>query len=64
MTRVSKRQHVHFYLDEDIFAKMETVAQLKGTTRSELIRTACREYLIREAAKAKADSQTIQEISK
>lgn len=55
---------MNFYFDEKIFEGMRRVAELKNTTYSELIRTACREYLVREAAKASADSKTIMEIVK
>lgn len=63
-TSVGNRSHVHFYLDEQIFEGMKLVAARRNTTYSELIRTACREYLVREAAKAAAESKIISEIKK
>lgn len=62
-TKVGNREHVHLFMDEAVINGIKTVAQLKNTTASELIRIACREYLIREAAKASSDNKTIQEIT-
>ena len=63
-TSVGNRAHVHFYLDEQILDGLRRVAMLRNTTYSELIRTACREYLVREDAKAAAESKTLSEIKK
>jgi hypothetical protein len=63
-TSVGNRAHVHFYLDEPILEGMKRVAVLRNTTYSELMRVACREYLVREAAKAAAESKTLSEIGK
>jgi hypothetical protein len=63
-TNVGNRVRCNFYFDEKIFEGLRRVAELKNTTYSELIRVACREYLVREAVKATADSKTITELSK
>lgn len=62
-TSIGKRVRVNFYFDEQVFDGLRAVAVLKGTTYSELIRVACREYIIREAQKAQAGSQVIKELT-
>jgi hypothetical protein len=53
---------INFYFDEKTFEGMRRVADLRNTTYSELIRIACREYLVREVNKAIADHKAITEI--
>lgn len=63
-TAVGSRVRINFYFDEQVFEALRTIAALKNVTYSELIRTACHEYVVREANKAKADRATITEVSK
>jgi metal-responsive CopG/Arc/MetJ family transcriptional regulator len=66
MSRVAigHRRLLHFYIDVQVYNALTKVAGFSGTTRSELIRTACREYLVRSARKARADSNTVEGIQK
>ena len=57
-----RQQLVHFYVHPKIFEAIKRVAELRSTTYSEVLRQACRDYLVREAAKATAESKTITEI--
>jgi hypothetical protein len=63
-TKVGSREHVHFYMDGEVFAAIRRIAELKGTTYSELIRLACRQYVIREAEKAVADVNSVKRMKK
>jgi hypothetical protein len=47
--RIGDRLRINFYFDAQIFEAMQKIAALQNTTYSELIRVACREYVIREA---------------
>ena len=61
---VGERIRVNFYFDEQVLSGLKNIAAIKNTTYSELIRVACREYVIREGAKAIADQSVVKEISK
>lgn len=63
-TAVGNRTRVNFYFDDQIFEAMKKLAELKNLSYSELIRLACREYVVREGAKAIADGKVIREIVK
>lgn len=63
-TSIGKRVRVNFYYDEPVFDALKKIAIFKGTTYSELIRVATREYIVREAAKAQAGAQVIEELTK
>lgn len=63
-TSVGNRVRINFYFDEQVFEAMRKLAEIRGVTYSELIRTACHEYVVREGAKAIADRKVIQETSK
>ena len=63
-TAVGTRVRVNFYFDTPMFDAMRRVAALKNTTYSELIRVACREYLVREIESAVKTDQGIREIGK
>ncbi len=58
------RTRVNFYFDTEVFDGMKWLAVLKGTTYSELIRQACREYIARHTAQAETDKQQLQELNK
>jgi len=62
-THIGKRERINFYFDEQVLLGLKKIAELKNTTYSELIRTACLEYVLREGAKAIADREVVQGIS-
>lgn len=53
---------MNFYFDEEILRGMKALAILKGTTYSEMIRVACREFVVREGAKAMQDRDLIKRV--
>ncbi len=61
-TKIGERVRVNFYFDSQVFEAMQKLAELHNTTYSELIRVACREYVVREGTKALEDRQVIREI--
>lgn len=63
-TAVGSRVRINFYFDEQVFEALRRIAVNKNVTYSELIRTACMEYVIREARQSEADRKTVQEVSK
>jgi hypothetical protein len=63
-TPVGDRHSIHFFIDRSVLDMLKKVAELKNTTYSELIRTACREYLLREAVRVKSDRATLKELAK
>lgn len=63
-TRVGERVRINFYFDSQVFEAMRKLAVLKNVTYSELIRAACREYVIREGQKAINDAAIIKETRK
>lgn len=63
-TPVGKRERINFYFDEQILEAMKKLALLNNTTYSELIRIACREYVVREGQKAIDSGAIIREVRK
>jgi hypothetical protein len=63
-TRVGERVRINFYFDSQVFEAMRKLAVLKNVTYSELIRAACREYVVREGQKAISDAAIIKETRK
>lgn len=63
-TAVGSRVRINFYFDEQVFEALRKIAVLKNVTYSELIRTACHEYVVREAIKAQTDKAIINEVAK
>jgi hypothetical protein len=61
-TAVGTRVRVNFYFDTAMFDGLRRLAGLKNTTYSELIRVACREYLVRETEAAIRADKAIKEI--
>jgi hypothetical protein len=58
-TNVGQRERINLYMAADWLAGLKKLAALKNTTYSELIRVACREYILREGPKAMVEAQTI-----
>jgi len=63
-TRVGDRERINFYFDKQVLGALKKLASLKNTTYSELIRVACREYVVREGQKAINDGSIIKEVRK
>jgi predicted transcriptional regulator len=61
-TDVGDRSRLNFYLDNQVFDSLRSLALQRNTTYSELIRQACREYLVREGSKTAEENQTIKGI--
>jgi metal-responsive CopG/Arc/MetJ family transcriptional regulator len=62
-TAVGDRIRIGFYFDTQILDALQKIAALKNTSYSELIRVACREYVIREAPGAMAASTAIRNLN-
>jgi hypothetical protein len=64
VTRISinERERINFYFDKTLFDGLRRLATLKHTTYSELIRVACREYIIRETDPAVRADSTIRRL--
>jgi len=60
--KIGARKAFHLYMDENVINAIHAIAAVKNTTPSELIRVACRDYLVREGAKAIAERTAIEEI--
>ena len=60
--RIGDRLRINFYFDAQIFEAMQKIAKLQNTTYSELIRIACREYVIREAPAVMRGATAISEV--
>lgn len=58
----SDRTKVSYYLPTKLIAALKRMAELKGTTYSDLIRQACTEFVVREAPKVMADRKAIDEM--
>lgn len=63
-TRIGNRERINFYFDEQILEALKNLAIMKNTSYSELIRVACREYVVREGQKAINDGSIITEVRK
>lgn len=55
---------MNFYFDTEVFDGMKALARLTGTTYSELIRQACREYIARHTAQAAQSNQQLKDLIK
>lgn len=61
-TKIGDRVRINFYFDAQVFDAMKKIALLKNVTYSEGIRTACREYVVREGQKAIDSGQIIKDV--
>ena len=59
---VGNRERVNLYLDRAYLDAMKKLASLRNTTYSELIRTAVRDFIVREAPKAMQEINAIKEV--
>lgn len=57
MTRPSTgKKKVNFYLDERVVEGLRRIGEARGITVSELIRLACRQYMLAEGGKVVQES--------
>lgn len=57
------RVKVNVYLQVKILSGLKKLAQIKGTSYSELIRVACHEYILREGPKVIAEHKEMEHIT-
>lgn len=53
---------INIYFNEQVLEALKKLALVKGTTYSELIREACRSYVLDEGPKLVAGNKTMKEI--
>jgi hypothetical protein len=61
-TKVGERVRINFYFDAEIFEALKQIAVLNNVTYSELIRMACREFVVREGPAAIAGKKIIKQV--
>jgi len=65
MTRASAgNDKINIYFNAKVLAAMKRLALARGTTYSELIREACREFVLREGPKVLSDDKAVKEMTK
>lgn len=63
MVRTSTGQvRINFHIQPDVLAALKRIASLRGTTYSDLIRLACREYVLAHAKQAARDHNELKEV--
>ena len=58
------RCRLNLYFDQRVFEAMRRIAEARGTTYSELIREACREYVLANGGRVVKESVTMKELTK
>lgn len=53
------RERVNFHIQPEVLEALKRLATMRGTTYSELIRAACRQYVLSAAAEIKRDATQI-----
>lgn len=65
MTRHSAgNTKINIYFNERVLDALRKLAAAKGTTYSELIRSACETYVLKEGPKIVTDTRAIRELGK
>lgn len=65
MTRApAGNQKINLYFNEKVLDALRKMALARGTTYSELIREACRDYVIKRGPTVITDSKAIRELAK
>lgn len=65
MTRApAGNEKINLYFNSQVLQAMKRLALMRGTTYSELVREACREFVLREGPKVVTDTKAIKEASK
>lgn len=57
------RVKINLYFQNNILDGYKKLAKMRGTTYSELIREACRQYLVSEGGKVLQDTLTIKSLT-
>jgi len=52
---------VNIYMSPDMLKVLKKLAQMRDVAYAELVRTACREYIVKNAAQIQADRSTIEQ---
>ena len=55
---------LNLYFQPQVLEGLKRVAAAKGTTYSELIRTACREYVVREGGRLVQEATVLRDLTK
>lgn len=58
------RIRINFYLDNRVFEAMRRIAEARGTTYSELIRIACRDYVLANGGNVVKELATMKALTK
>lgn len=65
MTRTSAgNTKINIYFNDQVLDALKKLALARGTTYSELIREACRSYVLKEAPKIIDETKTIKAVGK
>ena len=65
MTRVSAgNTKINIYFNDAVLAALKKLALARGTTYSEMIREACREFVLREGPKVLGEVKAVKEIAR
>lgn len=65
MTRVSAgNDKINIYFNAQVLAALKRMALARGTTYSELIREACREFVLQEGPKVMGEVRAVKEMAK
>lgn len=65
MVRIKNdRIRLNLYFDERVFEALRRMAEARGTTYSELIREACREYALANGGRTVKEAVTMKELTK
>lgn len=65
MTRApAGNEKINLYFNSQVLQAMKRLALLRGTTYSELVREACREYVLTKGADILKDTAAIKGVSK
>lgn len=58
------RIRINLYCDNRVFEALRRIAEVRGTTYSELIRIACRDYVLANGGKVVKELVTMKELTK
>lgn len=65
MTRASAgNSKINIYFNDGVLDALKKLARARGTTYSELIRIASRDYVLKEGPKVLAETKAVKELSK
>lgn len=58
------RKKINIYFQENVLEGLRRLAEARGTTYSELIREACRQYVVNESGKVIADNTILRNLTR